>query len=135
MSETHSPSAIALGLLAAVLVTIGTGLAGALYHFNTHVSEARWTTQRIEGSTAEADQIIAWLEQHHEATGQYPESLGDLVPTHTPSLPRPTTGNRDWGYRLTDGAGQAYELAFYANRDLYPSMTYDSQSKQWTLDQ
>ncbi len=104
-----------------------------MFYYEAYVSERKWTGERVEQSTVAAEHVISLLEQHHQRLGRYPESLGELTPVDP--LPRPSAGNPKWGYQLLDDSGQAYELAFYANRDLYPSKTYDSRSKEWALDQ
>lgn len=124
---------VLLGILCLVAVFGCAALMG-LYLLRVVSGERYWTEHTINETTQYGHQIVQSLEEYRSNEGAYPDALSSLVPSYAPSIPRPTTGFRSWHYWVSPG-GDAFELAFFANRDGYPSKTYYSHSQRWEVDQ
>ena len=88
------------------------------------------STRQREASIAAAQPIIAAAERFHSATGSYPQSLDDLIPTYLPTEPRTRMGFR--GTRFTLSARpDRFHVTFAL--PAWMLCSYDSESKQWDI--
>jgi len=110
-----------VALVAAMILSIAAG--------NWHAPEdPKETTQR------NGDLIIQALDKYHAATGQYPEELTQLEPTHLETLPDAlTTQGTGWLY---ESDGHDFTLGYWHSPDRYgtPACLYASQDRTWECD-
>lgn len=114
--------------------------AGAAVYVYAHRDEGR-----LEQSKERGAQIVAALMSYQAEHGTYPATLEALVPVHLDSVPQPTWGLAEWGYRRytpTDVATAAdtavddvvyFHLSVAASESGYPLLYYDVPLRRWVV--
>ena len=124
------------GFFAAVVVGVIRRRWRVVLYFGTGlfvVLSSSWaagfiSARQREASIAAAKPIIAAVGRFYSATGYYPQSLADLVPTYLPIEPRTRMGFRGTPFTLSVAPDR-----FYVSFELpgWMRCSYDSASKQW----
>lgn len=93
--------------------------------------------QEIKSGIERGNRIVKAVETYHNATGQYPSTLNDLVPKYLSDIPITTTGQAFF-YRLFDPnsplAQEVYWVSFRAINQDHVACTYYRRLDYWDCD-
>lgn len=108
-----------------------------LFAFNIFVSardgRETWTNQSVASSIQYGNTVVSAINSYYDANGTYPQKLELLLPQYLQAIPLPTAGTRMWKYTIAPDQ-QSYTLQFSMNKDLYPSVYWNSKMRTWVHD-
>jgi len=86
--------------------------------------------QQLKRAEDKALQVVAACEKYHTVNGKYPETLGDLVPEHMPSVPQAKRCLL-WGHFVYFNQGKPM-LVWYVVPPHYRKI-YDFHDRRWSF--
>ena len=93
--------------------------------------------QEMKSGIERGNRIVKAIETYHNATGQYPSTLNDMVPKYLSDIPITTTGQAFF-YRLFDPnsplAQEVYWVSFRAINQDHVACTYYRRLDYWDCD-
>ncbi len=93
-----------------------------------------WSDRRVEVSQQAGDEIITGLAAYFSDTGNYPESIEEILPKHLVTIHKPRAGDGKWRYRVSED-GKWFRLSFAFDDGGYPISWYDSKEAKWYVDE
>ncbi len=123
--------------LVALVITVVLGLP-AIYTFrivDSFRQESSFTSENINEAEAQGRMIVAAINEYHDSTGSYPESLKVLVEQSLlDEVPTPPLGNHRWEYKLLyPDVGGIFKLQACTD-DHYPCVYYSFEEEKWRID-
>ena len=83
-------------------------------------------TEAYRTTQSQLMHLALGLARYRNARGKYPEHLAELVPTYVTQLPADPYGNREWGYRTTEGGYLLYSYGENRTDDAGSNNQYDT---------